>query len=137
MGLASVLLWAVSGLYDKFLMQLFKPLNVEAWYSFYQLVIMAVVMLFVRGRSRVFGKFHWRWSILLISIFICAADLSYFMCLSEEGSMVSIASMIRRCSALVAFVYGVIVLREGDLKLKIIDQCLLIAGVVCMVLGSL
>ena len=59
------------------------------------------------------------------------------MCLSEEGSMVSIASMIRRCSALVAFVYGVIVLREGDLKLKIIDQCLLIAGVVCMVLGSL
>ena len=51
--------------------------------------------------------------------------------------MVSIASMIRRCSALVAFVYGVIVLREGDLKLKIIDQCLLIAGVVCMVLGSL
>ena len=137
MGLASVLLWAVSGLYDKFLMQLFKPLNVEAWYSFYQLVIMAVVMLFVRGRSRVFGKFDWRWSILLISIFICAADLSYFMCLSEEGSMVSIASMIRRCSALVAFVYGVIVLREGDLKLKIIDQCLLIAGVVCMVLGSL
>lgn len=136
-GLASVLLWAASGLYDKFLMLHFKPLNVEAWYSFYQLLIMTVVMLLLKSGKKTFGKFHWRWSILLISIFICVADLTYFMCLSEPGSMVSIASMIRRCSALVAFVYGVVVLHEGDLKLKVIDQCLLIAGVLCMVIGSL
>ncbi len=136
-GLASVVLWAVSGLYDKFLMLHFKPLNVEAWYSFYQLVIMAAVMLLLHKRKALSGSFRWRWSILLISIFICVADLSYFMCLSEPGSMVSIASMIRRCSALVAFVYAVVVLRESDLKLKIIDQCILIAGVLCMVIGSL
>lgn len=136
-GLASVLLWAASGLYDKFLMMHFKPLNVEAWYSFYQLMIMTVVMLLLRWRKRHFGKFRWRWSILLISVCICVADLTYFMCLSEPGSMVSIASMIRRCSAIVAFVYAVVVLHEGDLKLKIIDQCLLIAGVLCMVVGSL
>ncbi len=136
-GLASVVLWAASGLYDKFLMLHFKPLNVEAWYSFYQLVIMAAVMLLLHKRKALSGKLRWRWSILLISIFICVADLSYFMCLSEPGSMVSIASMIRRCSALVAFIYAVIVLREGDLKLKIIDQCILIAGVLCMVIGSL
>lgn len=136
-GLASVLLWAASGLYDKFLMLHFKPLNVEAWYSFYQLLIMTVVMLLLKSSKKAFDKFQWRWSILLISIFICVADLTYFMCLSEPGSMVSIASMIRRCSALVAFVYGVVVLHEGDLKLKVIDQCLLIAGVLCMVIGSL
>ncbi|MCQ2291383.1 MAG: hypothetical protein MJZ63_08970 [Muribaculaceae bacterium] len=98
---------------------------------------MTAVMLLLKSGKKTFGKFHWRWSILLISIFICVADLSYFMCLSEPGSMVSIASMIRRCSALVAFVYGVVVLHEGDLKLKVIDQCLLIAGVLCMVIGSL
>ncbi|MCI7584572.1 MAG: EamA family transporter [Sodaliphilus sp.] len=136
-GLASVLLWAASGLYDKFLMLHFKPLNVEAWYSFYQLVIMSVVMALLRFRKKRFDKFQWRWSILFISFFICVADLTFFMCLSEPGSMVSIASMIRRCSALVAFIYAVIVLREGDLKLKIIDQCILIAGVLCMVIGSL
>ncbi|MDO4510923.1 MAG: DMT family transporter [Bacteroidales bacterium] len=136
-GLVSVVLWAASGLYDKFLMLHFKPVNVEAWYSFYQLVIMSVVMLLLKGTKKRFDKFRWRWSILLISIFICVADLTYFMCLSEPGSMVSIASMIRRCSALVAFFYAVIVLREGDLKLKIIDQCLLVAGVLCMVIGSL
>ena len=132
-----MLLWAASGLYDKFVMLHFKPLNVEAWYSFYQLVIMSVVMALLRFRKKPFDKFHWRWSILFISLFICVADLTFFMCLSEPGSMVSIASMIRRCSALVAFIYAVIVLREGDLKLKIIDQCILIAGVLCMVIGSL
>ena len=59
-GLASVLLWAASGLYDKFLMLHFKPVNVEAWYSFYQLVIMSVVMALLRFRKKPFDKFHWR-----------------------------------------------------------------------------
>ncbi len=137
-GLASVLLWAVSGLYDKFLLMHFKPINVEAWYSFYQLVIMTVVMLVVRGVARPAVKFEWRWSILFISLFICAADLCYFFALYEPDGMVSITSMIRRGSALVSYFYGIIVLHERkSLRLKIFDQLLLIAGMACMILGSL
>ncbi len=136
-GLLSVALWAASGLYDKFLMMHFKPINVEAWYSFYQLLIMSVVMLFTWRWAKTHDKFEWRWSILLISLFICAADLTYFFSLHEPGSMVSIASMIRRGSGLVAFFYGIVKLQEKGLKLKIIDQCLLIIGVIFMIVGSL
>lgn len=137
MGLASVFFWAVSGLYDKFLMMHFKPINVEAWYTFYQLVIMSIVMIFLWQSPKYRGHFQWRWSILMISVFICIADLTYFYALAEPGSLVSIASMLRRGSALVAFCYGIFILHEKDVKLKIIDQCILILGVFFLVLGSI
>ena len=39
------MLGAVSALYDKFLMGRFQPLQVQAWYSFYQMLMMGVVVL--------------------------------------------------------------------------------------------
>lgn len=138
-GLLSVVLWAASGLYDKWLMSHgFHPLEVEAWYSFYQFVIMLVVVAVVGRRFNSIGhdRFQWRWSILLISVFIAVADLTYFYALSAPEALVSVASMIRRGSALVAFFYGIFVLHERNVRLKIIDQSLLIIGVTLMILGS-
>ena len=139
-GLLSVILWAASGLYDKWLMSNgFHPLDVEAWYSFYQLVIMLVLVV-ITGRwfnRHSPDRFKWRWSILLISVFIAVADITYFYALSHHDALVSVASMIRRGSALVAFFYGIFVLHETNVRLKVIDQCILIAGVVLMILGSI
>ncbi|MBR5102573.1 MAG: DMT family transporter [Muribaculaceae bacterium] len=136
-GIASVVLWAASGLYDKFLMNHFKPINVEAWYSFYQFLIMSAVMVLSWKVVKKREPFKWRWSIFWISLFICAADLTYFLALYQTDSMVSVASMLRRSSALVAFFYGIFVLREKNVKFKIVDQLLMIAGVTFLIIGSL
>ncbi len=139
-GLLSVLLWAASGLYDKWLMNSgFHPLEVEAWYSFYQFVIMLVLLAvvgrwFTRHSSH---RFQWRWSILLISVFIAVADTTYFFALQQADALVSVASMIRRGSALVAFFYGVFMFKEKNVRLKIVDQCVLILGVALMIIGSI
>ena len=45
--------------------------------------------------------------------------------------------MIRRGSSLVAFFFGVLVLKEKNLRLKIIDQVILIAGMTLIIIGSL
>lgn len=138
-GLLSVVLWAVSGLYDKFLLERFTPLAVEAWYSFYQLVIMGVTVLLLLTRSRRADRdtFKWRWSVPLISVFIAMADISYFMALSIPGSLVGVVSMTRRGSAIVSFFYGIFILRERNMKLKIVDLLILAAGVACLIAGSL
>lgn len=138
-GLLSVVLWAASGLYDKFLLERFTPLAVEAWYSFYQLVIMGVVVLLLLTRSRRADRdtFKWRWSVPLISVFIALADISYFMALSIPGSLVGVVSMTRRGSAIVSFFYGIFILRERNMKLKIVDLLILAAGVACLIAGSL
>ena len=45
--------------------------------------------------------------------------------------------MIRRGSSLVAFFYGAIVLKEKNLRLKVIDQIILIAGMTLIIIGSI
>ena len=138
MSIGATMLGAVSALYDKFLMGMFRPLQVQAWYSFYQMLMMGVVVLLLRrfAPAHSGGKFKWRWSILGISIFLTVADLAYFYCLTIPCAMISIVSMTRRGSVIIPFLYGVLVLKEKNVKAKAIDLSILFLSLVLLVLGS-
>jgi transporter family protein len=138
MGILSIVLWAGSGLYDKWLLSNgYTPLAIEAWYPFYQTIIMVVIVSIEHYHKRSIDRFHWNKNIVVISVFIIIADLAYFYSLSYPESLVSIASMIRRGSSLVAFFYGALVLKEKNLRLKVVDQIILIAGMTLIIIGSL
>lgn len=136
LSVGATFLGAVSALYDKYLLTRFEPLEVQAWYSLYQMVLMGAVVgaLFRGGHGG--GRFRWRWAIVGISVFLTAADLAYFYALSVPGAMISIVSMVRRGSVVVPFFYGVFVLGERNVKAKVADLCLLLASLALLVLGS-
>ncbi|MDE6127259.1 MAG: DMT family transporter [Muribaculaceae bacterium] len=136
MSVGATMLGAVSALYDKFLMGRFEPLEVQAWYSLYQMVLMGAVVAALRRAGHGGGRFTWRWAILGISLFLTAADLAYFYALSVPDAMISIVSMIRRGSVIVPFFYGVLVLGERNVKAKLADLGLLLLSLVLLVLGS-
>lgn len=136
LSVGATCLGAVSALYDKYLLQFYEPLQVQAWYSLYQLVLMSVVVMALRRTGHGGGAFSWRWTIVGISLFLTAADLAYFYALSLPGSMISVISMIRRGSVLVSFFYGALVLRESHVKAKLIDLSVLLLSLVLLVLGS-
>ena len=138
MSIGATMLGAVSALYDKFLMGRFQPLQVQAWYSFYQMLMMGVVVLILHrlAPAHFGGKFKWRWSILGISVFLTVADLAYFYCLTIPGAMISVVSMTRRGSVIIPFLYGVLVLKEKNVKAKAIDLSILFLSLVLLVLGS-
>ena len=70
---------------------------VQSWYNIYQLFMMgAVIALLWLPKRKTTTPFHWDWCIILISIFLSAADFVYFYSLSLEGAMISIVSMVRR-----------------------------------------
>ena len=50
--------------------------------------------------------------------------------------MIAIVSMIRRGSVIVTFFYGVLMLKEHDVKAKMIDLAILLAGLILLVIGS-
>ena len=134
--LGATVMGAVSGLYDKYLLRLYEPLQVQAWYSLYQCVIMGIVVMIIKRVSHDTTPFVWRWTIPCIALFLTIADVAYFYSLSIDGSMISVVSMIRRGSVLVSFLYGVAVLREKNVKMKLIDLSILLLGLICLVLGS-
>ena len=127
---------AMSGLYDKYLLRQYDPLEVQAWYSFYQLVIMGVTIAIIKRVKRDTTPFQWRWTIPCIALFLTIADIAYFYSLSLESSMISVVSMIRRGSVIVSFLFGVVMLREKNIKLKLIDLSILLVGLALLVLGS-
>lgn len=141
MSIGAMVLGSVSALFDKYLLRSYAPLEVQAWYSLYQCVIMGVLLLMLMRRQRrsvaaPADPFQWRWTIPCIALFLTIADLAYFHSLSEDGSMVSIVSMIRRGSVIIPFLYGAIILREKNVKAKIVDLGLLLLSLVLLVLGS-
>lgn len=136
MGIGAMVMGAISGLYDKWLLQTYQPLQVQAWHSLYQLVIMGATVLALKKTGHDPTPFHWKWTIPCISIFLTVADMAYFYALSLDGSMISIVSMIRRGSVIVSFLFGAIVLHEKNLRLKLIDLSVLLAGLILLVIGS-
>lgn len=137
MSIGATTLGAVSALYDKYLLRSYEPLEVQAWYSLYQCMIMVTVISILRSRSAKGGdKFQWRWTIPCIALFLTVADIAYFYSLSLDGSMVAIVSMIRRGSVIVSFVYGVIALHEKNIKPKLVDLSILLVSLGFLVVGS-
>lgn len=135
---------AVSGLYDKYLMAApeqggvgLDRMVVQSYYNLYQFLMMGLMMLLLWfPKRRQTTPFRWDWCILLISLFLSAADFVYFQALSLDGAMISIVSMVRRGSVIVSFLFGAMVFREKNLKSKAIDLLLVLLGMIFLYLGS-
>ncbi len=135
----AVILGAASGLYDKYLMSPaclgLDRSQVLAWYTLYQAGIMGLVLVLTWRSSRS-RPLKWRWSIPLISIFLCGADYVYMQALSQPDALIAVVSMIRRGSVLVSFAIGVLVLKEHNIRSKAVDLALLLISMVLLYLGS-
>ncbi len=82
------------------------------------------------------SSFHWRWSIILVSITLSIADFVYFYALSLPEAMISVVSMIRRSSVIVSFLFGAWLFHERNLKAKAFDLFLVLLGMIFLYLGS-
>ena len=137
----AAILGAVSGLYDKFLMNpnglALDKMAVQSWYNIYQCGMMGVMMMLIwYPNRRKTTPFRWKWSIIFISIFLSVADFVYLYALSMPGAMISIVSMVRRGSVIVSFLFAAIVFKEKNLRSKVLDLALVLLGMVFLYLGS-
>jgi drug/metabolite transporter (DMT)-like permease len=138
MAIGATIMGAVSALYDKYLLKMYEPLQVQAWYSLYQCLSMGAILLVLHLKTKATERtpFVWRWSIPCISLFLTLADIAYFYALSQPDAMIAIVSMIRRGSVIVTFIYGVFVLREKNIRMKLIDLSVLLVALILLVIGS-
>ena len=135
----AMLLGAASGLYDKYIISehALDPLFVQSWFSFYQLVLMSIIVVVVWFPRRESSRFHWSWAIPLISIFVSLADFCYYHALDMDGSMVAIISMIRRFSVVISFLCAALIFHEKNLRSKALDMILILVGMLLLAIGSL
>lgn len=144
MIVASAVMGAISGLYDKYLMAPVSEgglgldrMMVQSWYNIYQTFMMlAMLVLLWWPKHHETTPFHWVWSIIGVSVFLSTADFMYFYSLSLPDAMISIVSMIRRGSVVVSFLFGALFFHEKNLKAKAVDLALVLLGMIFLAIGS-
>lgn len=133
----SVLFGVISALIDKKIMTWMSPMFVQAWCNIYIAALLAVIVLFHKLKgSPAYEKLNRDWTIVLIALFLTVSDFLYFFSLTDSQSMISIVSMLRRCSVVVTFILGAAVFREKNLKAKGFELVLMLVGAALLVFAS-
>lgn len=133
---AAALIGACCGLYDRHIMYSMNAVFVQSWYSFYQLLLMSIIVAVLWLPKRHEQKFHWSWAIPMISILLTTADMAYLNALSSSAAMIAVVAMIRRSSVLVSFACGAMLFEERNLKAKALDLLLILIGMIFLYIGS-
>ena len=142
----AILIGAASGLYDKYMMRQFHHNAVQVYYTCYQAIMMLVVWTIDRyaKRRRTNDKrpktndqrLTTIIPIVLISVFLVISDNVYMLALQDPDSMIAVVSTIRRGGTVIGFAYGLIFLKEPDPWKKLLAMCGILAGLVCLAIGT-
>ena len=133
----SILAGVASALYDKHIISGMEPLFLQSWGNFYitVLLVICVVVKALHDKEKR-ERFKWDWMLVVIALFITGADMLYFFALKQEGALLSVISLIRRCSVVVTFVVGAMVFKEKKIREKAVDLAILMAGMGLLLYGS-
>jgi transporter family protein len=134
---AGTLLGSVSGLYDKFLLGRagFSAATVQCWFSIYLSILFLPLAIGWKRRWWPRHEFHWRWSIIGVSLCLLAADFLYFDALRNPEALVSLVSSLRRGGTLVAFAGGLYFFHEKNGLAKLPAVLGVVLGIVLTILG--
>ncbi len=135
--IAATLFGAISGLYDKFIIAHINRISVQAWFSFYQILVLLPVLVFLWfPKRKINTPFKWRWTIPAIGLTLVIADFLYFYALSYEGSMISLIAALRRGGVIIVFVLGAFIFKEQNLKQKGVFLLGILLGIILITMGS-
>ncbi len=127
----------VSALYDKYLLGYhgFSAASVQAWFSIYLALLFLPLAVGWKLRLWQRNEFHWRSSIVFMSLALLVADFLYFDALRNPDALISVVSSFRRGSTLVAFAGGIWLLGEKNWRQKLPAVLGVLLGIVLTILG--
>lgn len=133
---AAAIIGVGCGLYDRYIMYSLNAVFVQSWYTFYQFLLMSVIVAILWLPKRKEQPFHWSWAIPMISILLTAGDMAYLHSLTDASAMIAVVAMIRRSSVVVSFGCGALLFGERNLKAKALDLLLILVGMAFLYIGS-
>ncbi len=135
--LISIVIGVLSALYDKHIITGMEALSIQSWGNLYITLLLLVCILFERQHNKSERRpFRWDWTLVLIAVLITGADALYFFAIKEEGALLSVVSLLRRCSVLVTFIAGAIFFKEKLNLKKVSSIVILMIGMFLLLAGS-
>jgi transporter family protein len=130
------LVGAVSGLYDKHLLQSAKlpALAMQFWFTAYGTLIQTAIVAFLWWpRRKANTSFRFRWVMVAVGVLLIVADALYFRALAMPGALVSVVSILRRTNVVLSFTVGTVVFGERNRLPKAAALAGVLVGIVLLV----
>ncbi|MEM9828022.1 MAG: EamA family transporter [Planctomycetota bacterium] len=136
--IAATLVGALSGLYDKILLQRvgLRAAELQCWFSIDLVPMMLPGWWYWWRYDRVKRPFAWRRSIPLIAILLLIADYAYFTALEDPAAMVALVSPIRRVAVMVSLGIGWWHFGEANGRAKLLAAMALLVGIGMIAAGA-
>ena len=130
--IGATFLGAMSGVYDKFLVQYqgLNPQTLQFWFCWYIVLILIGILSFTwfpYPEKR--NKFHWRWSIPMVGILLQTADYFYFKALQNPEALIMLLSAIKRSQIFIAVIAGGLIFKEKNKRKKLVPLLGILLGV--------
>ena len=128
----SCILNAVSGLMDKILMKEINSSQLQFWYVLFMVIYYALYTLVRRVKiNKSILKNIWVW---FLAIGLIAMDKSLFIANAYPESQVTVMTLIKQVSVIVAIIGGNFVFKEMNILHKIICAVIIILGIIIGIL---
>ena len=126
---------ACSGLLDKYLINYrnCNPNGMLVWFLFFNSLIYGVLY-FIKNKKIEFKKLKENYFLFFTGVSIALADMTYFFAIGMEGAQLSIISIVRKSSVVIATVLASIFLKEKKLVYKLGILFIMLIGAALLIL---
>ena len=133
LALLSCILNAVSGLMDKILMKEINSSQLQFWYVLFMVIFYALYTLVRRVKiNKSILKNIWVW---FLAIGLIAMDKCLFIANGYPESQVTVMTLIKQVSVIVAIIGGKLVFKEKNILHKLICAVIIILGIIIGIMG--
>lgn len=123
----SCILNAISGLLDKILMQEMNSSQLQFWYTLFMVIYYSIYSLVTRAHiSKSAWKNIWIW---LLAAGLIAMDKALFIANGYPESQLTVMTLIKQSSVIVAIVAGRFVFKEKDILYKVFCAAIAVTGI--------
>ncbi len=124
----SCILNAVSGLLDKILMKEMNSSQLQFWYTLFMVIYYAVYTVCTKTKiSKSIWKNVW---VYLLAVGLVVMDKALFIANGMPDSQITVMTLIKQSSVIVAIIAGKFVFREKDILHKILCAAIIVTGIV-------
>lgn len=132
MCLGSCILNAISACMDKVYTKDISPTHLQFWYMFFMTIFYGLYFLITRIKiNKSVWKNGWIW---LLSILFFLADKALFIANQNPNSKVTVMTLIKQSSCIVAILAGKYIFKEKNIGYKLISASIIIIGILLSVI---
>jgi len=123
-------LGAVSSLLDKYMLTTrnMESNGILVWFLFFNSLIYGIIY-FVKNKKVEWRKLKDNYFVVLTGAAIAIADITYYFSITLDGAQLSLISILRKCSVVVATIFASLFLKEKNLLKKLGILLIMLVGV--------